>query len=124
MPEVMASWLKLTSAPRYFGGAASPMYMGTTIDADPTARPMTTRAPRSTTNTGEKAAPSTPTTNTAAVTRIVGRRPIRSATRPAPIAPMAAPTNSRLVTSSFWNEEMWWKSSFKKRSAPDTTPVS
>lgn len=107
MPEVMASWLKLTSAPRYLGGAASPMYIGTTIDAEPTASPMTTRAPRRTPNTGEKAAPSTPTTKMAAVTRIVGRRPIRSATRPAPIAPIAAPTRSRLVTSSFWNDVMW-----------------
>ena len=44
MPEVMASWLKLTSAPRTFGGAVSPMYSGTTIDAEPTARPMTIRA--------------------------------------------------------------------------------
>jgi hypothetical protein len=124
MPELIASWLKLTSAPRYLGGAASPMYMGTTIDAEPTARPMTTRAPSRNPNTGENAAQSTPTTKTAAVTRIVGRRPIRSATRPAPIAPAAAPTSSKLVTSSLSNEEICGKESFKNNRAPDTTPVS
>ena len=45
MPEVMVSWLKLTRAPRTRGGTTSQMYSGTTIDADPTASPMTTRAP-------------------------------------------------------------------------------
>jgi hypothetical protein len=44
MPEVMASWLKLTIAPRIRGGTTSPMYSGTIIDAEPTASPMTTRA--------------------------------------------------------------------------------
>jgi hypothetical protein len=37
MPEVMASWLKLTRAPRTRGGSTSPMYSGTTIDAEPAA---------------------------------------------------------------------------------------
>ncbi len=66
MPEVMASWLKLTRAPRTFGGAVSPMYSGTTMDADPTARPITTRAATSTPKLGENAASSTPATNSAA----------------------------------------------------------
>ena len=44
MPDVMASWLKLTMAPRTRGGTTSPIYSGTTIDAEPTASPMTTRA--------------------------------------------------------------------------------
>ena len=82
MPEVMASWLKLTRAPRIFGGADSPMYRGTTIDAEPTARPITKRAAISNPKLGENAARATPTTNSAAVASTVGRRPIRSATRP------------------------------------------
>ena len=44
MPTVIASWLRLTRPPRTRGGTISPMYSGTIIDADPTARPMMTRA--------------------------------------------------------------------------------
>ena len=43
---------------------------------------------------------------TTAVIRMVGPPPMRSASRAAPMAPIAAPTSSRLVTSSFWNEVM------------------
>jgi hypothetical protein len=124
MPEVMASWLRLTRPPRIRGGAASPMYIGTVIEADPTARPMTTLATSSTAKVGVNAASSTPRMKTSAVIRIVGRRPMWSASRAAPMAPIAAPTSSRLVTSSSWNEVMCGKSSFRNSSAPDTTPVS
>jgi hypothetical protein len=56
--------LKLTSAPRIRGGAISPMYSGTVIDAEPTATPMTVRATRRVQNAGVKAASSTPTMKT------------------------------------------------------------
>jgi hypothetical protein len=45
IPEVMDSRLKLTRAPRTRGRATSPIYSGTTMDAEPTASPMMTRAP-------------------------------------------------------------------------------
>ena len=48
MPLVIASWFRLTRAPRTRGGTTSPMSSGTTMEADPTARPMTTRAASST----------------------------------------------------------------------------
>ncbi len=85
---------------------------------------MTIRASSSTAYTGESAASSTPTMNTLAVMMIVLRRPIASATRPAPSAPAAAPTSSRLVTSSCWNELNPPKSFLRNSSAPETTPVS
>ena len=71
----------------------------------PTARPITKRARMRTGKFGVKAASSTPTTKTSAVTASVGRRPTRSATRPPMNAPTMQPTSRRLVTSSCWNEE-------------------
>ena len=100
------------------------MYSGTTIDAEPTARPITSRMPTRNPNPGANAAPSTPATKTTAVSRITGRRPHRSASRPAPKAPATAPTSRKLVTSSFWNEETGPKLVCRKSSAPETTPVS
>ena len=124
MPVLRASWLKLTSAPRNRGGAASPIYIGTTMEADPTPRPITTCAASRITKAGENAAIRTPAINSVAVISIVRWRPIRSATRPAPIAPIAAPARRKLVTSSFCTEDMFGKSFLRKSSAPDTTPVS
>ena len=119
-----ASYDLVYDAPRNRGGAASPIYIGTTMEADPTARPITTCAASRITKAGADAAARTPAINSAAVISIVGWRPIRSAIRPAPIAPIAAPARRKLVTSSFCTEDMFGKSFLRKRSAPDTTPVS
>jgi hypothetical protein len=59
-----------------------------------------------------------------AVISTVLRRPIWSATRPATSAPTAAPTSSRLVTSSCWKDVSPPKSVRRKISAPEMTPVS
>jgi hypothetical protein len=85
---------------------------------------MTTRAMSRVQNAGEKAASSTPTTKTAAVIRMVGRRPIRSATLPAPNAPIMAPINRRLVTSSCWKDDRPPNWFLRNSRAPETTPVS
>ena len=85
---------------------------------------MTTRATSSTGYVGVNAASSTPRMNTTAVISTVKRRPIQSDTRPAASAPITAPTSSRLVTSSCWNEDSPPKSFLMNSSAPETTPVS
>ncbi len=100
------------------------MYSGTTIDAEPTARPMMTRAATRTPKLGEKAASITPPANSAAVPSTVGRRPIRSAILPAARAPISPPISRMLVSSSLSKDVSPGKSLPMNSSAPEMTPVS
>ena len=76
IPIVTISWLKLTSPPRIFGGTSSPMYIGATNDAVPTARPSTKRATISSHTFGASAEAIAATANTMPATIESSRRPI------------------------------------------------
>ena len=124
MPLVIDSWLSETSAPRRSGGATSPMYIGTTNEAEPTPTPMTKRLTQNSHSTGVSDEASRPTTNTMLVMKMARRRPSWSATRPAARAPMAAPASSMATTRPLVNGVCSPKSSAMLGSTPPTTPVS
>jgi hypothetical protein len=71
---VIASWNCATIAPRLLTGTISAMYSGTTVDAKPMPRPMTSRATVSTPRVGAAAARIAPTTNTTADSAMIRRR--------------------------------------------------
>ena len=64
-------------APRNRGGAASPIYIGTTMEADPNARADHHLRGQQEAKAGENAAARTPVINSVAVISIVRCRPIR-----------------------------------------------
>lgn len=64
-----------------------------------------------------------PTVKVKATTTRTRSRPNRSAGRPLPRAPAAAPSGSAEMTVPFWNE-VRAKSSLRKGGAPEITPVS
>src|SRR5262249_48322317 len=93
-PDTMASCCSDAKRPRMRAGATSAMYIGANTLAAPMAIPLAIRAMMK--NPAEAAAP-VPTAlarKRTALNSIVGRRPIESASLPAPKAPTAQPSNT------------------------------
>jgi hypothetical protein len=95
---VIASWNSATIAPRLLTGTISAMYSGTTVDAKPMPRPMTSRATISTPRVGAAAARIAPTTNTTADSAMIRRRGRRVVSQLDASAPISAPSVTALTT--------------------------
>jgi hypothetical protein len=100
MPEVMASWLKLTRAPRTPRRDDLADVQRHDHRRGPDRQPYDDPGPDQDTVIGREGGEHHPATKSAAVPSTVGRRPTRSAILPAASAPMRAPISKMLVSSS------------------------
>ena len=119
---IMSSFC-VTIRPRWAAGDISARYTGTITDAPPTARPRTVRAATSSSVVGAREQAMVETAKMRASTMMVLRRPKRSDSRPAVMAPNAAP-NRRVDVTSPSVSGVSPRSRCMNGRAPLMTPVS
>src|SRR6266446_1901222 len=123
MPTTIFNWLTATSRPRRPAGAISVIYIGHTTEALPTATPPNQRKNNSAYQFQATAQPAAETKKRTASTARTGRRPHRSAGRPASKEPTIVPI-SALDTVKPRKKLLSWKTFCKDSVVPEITAVS
>ena len=122
-PRTIANCWSEASRPRRWAGATSAIYIGASTLAAPMANPATIREPINTpTEPDAPVANALPRNRTASII-IVGRRPMRLASAPAPNAPKAHPTSTDATAKPVAAD---WvpKAAASAATVPLTTPLS
>ena len=113
MPVTMANCCSEPSLPRILAGEVSAMYAGAITEATPTPIPPMTRNSTIISMLAARPAPKALMKNSTAAIFITASRPMRSASRPAVMAPAAAPSSAEatakpsaalLMSKCFWME--------------------